>query len=416
MLSFDNTLPFGHQDSSHNGSHYLGVQELGRMAPVCRLWNAWLGKESVVWRNASQHDKIPVVEGGNRDYRKELQQIKPLISSIHGLLGRVLGPVPPISQEMFQKFTSGALDPFRNDFSRYKFMLLINPTTVVGPIPLTNQEIFQRFTSGALDPNSVLFMDTTTMVGSAPPTNQEMFERFTSAALDPSRNGSFRDNFVLFIDPSYIERRVDKDTPLALEGDRLVEVPVDKVVEQTLKIPASFPNLLLLAKFPLKRKEHLLVYRIFDDILDAVIKQCGDFPKKVGVRAMRKFVQENTRNIDFALQQAIIQQSAPNEGYTAESVRRRFLFDAERILTTETCPDVQAPRITYVRCKETIVYYGTKSNLVIGGFIPDGGGVRIDNDIVNGHGYEAFAVVPGCSAEDPRPLELEFGDLAIDGH
>ena len=94
----------------------------------------------------------------------------------------------------------------------------------------------------------------------------------------------------------------------------MVVVPADEVVEQTLKIPASFPNLLLLAEFPLKGKEPFPV-RIRAQILEAVIKQCGYFPKKVGVRAMREFVLENTRGKDFVQQQALIQQSAPNEGY-----------------------------------------------------------------------------------------------------
>jgi len=337
MLGFHNTPPFGIRDLSAHGSAYLGVQEIGRMMRVCKDWRDWANKELVVWKNASHHDKIPIVDGKGRNYRDDLQRIKPLVSSVHGLLGRVLGSVPTISQETFRKFTSDAPDRF-----------------------------------GA---------------------------------------GLFRANFVLLIDPAYIERRVGKDAPLALEGNSLIEVSADEVVEQTLVIEATFPNLLCLAKFPLKGKEHLPVYRIDKEVLKAMIVQSIDFPEKVGVRVMKQHVIEDSSNIDFAAQQALVQQMAPGEGYSAESARRRFLFDAERILTTGTCPDGQKPRWTYVRGPETVDVYGGNFHLVVGGFAP-GAGVRVYSHCFV---HDDIGVVPGGPAEVLRPLEL--GNLAIDnGH
>src|SRR5262249_7826967 len=105
MVGFHNTPPFGNQKLSIHGSQYLGVQDIGRLMRVCTRWHAWANIDLVVWKNASQRDKIPLVDGQDRNYREDLKKIKPLVSSIHGILGRVLGPVPPISQEMFRKFT-----------------------------------------------------------------------------------------------------------------------------------------------------------------------------------------------------------------------------------------------------------------------------------------------------------------------
>lgn len=160
MIGFHNTFPFGDLDISINGSEYLGVQDIVRMMRVCGGWRDWASENLVVWKNASQHDKIPIVDGKDRNYRDDLKQIRPLVSSIHGLFGRVLGPVPPISEETFRKFTTNDPDPFGE--------------------------------------------------------------------------GNFRDNFMLFIDPSYIERQVDKDTPLALRGNSLAKVSPAKVKELML--------------------------------------------------------------------------------------------------------------------------------------------------------------------------------------
>lgn len=334
MIGFHNTLPFGLLDATIHNSQYLGVQDVVCMSRVCKLWHASASKD-VVWKNASQHDKIPVIDGQDRNYREDLKKIRPLVSSIHGLLGRVLGRVPPISQETFRKFTTDHADPFGG--------------------------------------------------------------------------GLFRDNFVLLINPCYIERRVDKDTPLALRDNRLVEVPKAEVVEQTLVIEATFPNLLLLAKFPLKGKDHLPVYKINPEVLKAMKEQCIDFPEKVGVRVIRKRVLEESRGRGFAQQQNLMKGMAPGEGYTVESARRRFLFDAERILTTGMCPDERDPRYTEVRGPETVDVFGGNFHLVVGGFAPAAG---VDVDFHN-FDYNRIAVVPGGPAEVLRPLELD--DLAIEG-
>lgn len=340
MANFFNMAPFGDKNISFHGAQYLGVQDIGRLAQVCRTYRDWaLNLEcTVVWRKASLHDKIPIVAGEGRNYREDLKVIRPLVSSVHGLLGRVLGPVPPICEEVFRKFLSN-------------------------------------------DPDSY-------------------------------GQGYFRDNFILLIEPSYIERHVGKETPLALQNGKLVEVDPVEVKEQTIEVAATLPNLLMLFNYPLEGKEHLPVHRIEKRLLKAVSEQCVYFPEKVGVGFWRKEIIEESRFKEFSRQEALVKEKVPGEGNVVKSVRERLLFDGACILKTGTCPDVQKPRWMVARGAETVAIWGDTRNLDVGSFAP-GAGVQVCTNIFDEGG--ALGVVPGGSAEVLRPLEL--GHLAIDeGH
>jgi hypothetical protein len=71
MVSFSNTLPFSSRETSYSGTQYLGVQDIGRMMQVCKEWCAWGNRELVVWKNASLNDKIPIVDGQDRNYKED---------------------------------------------------------------------------------------------------------------------------------------------------------------------------------------------------------------------------------------------------------------------------------------------------------------------------------------------------------
>ena len=303
MVSFSDTDPFGDKNVSFHGTQYLGVQEIGRLAQVCKKYRAWASDPNcvIVWKNASIHDKIPFVAGKGlagkgRDYKEDLKVIRPLLSSVHGLLGSILGPVPPICEKVFRKF-------MQNDADRYG-------------------------------------------------------------------DGYFRDNFVLFIDPSYIERHVDKETPLALQDGKLIEIEPSEVEEQVLVVEATLPNLLMLFKYPLKGKEHLPVYRIDKDLLKAVREQCVDFPEVVGVGFMRENIPKESKNKQFDLQKPLVETNATCEGNIVKSVRERLLVDGERILKKGKCSDVKEPECTDARGTETVNIWGGVRRLVVGGFVP----------------------------------------------
>ncbi len=247
------------------------------------------------------------------------------------------------------------------------------------------------------------------VVGKVPPISAYWFDKFAQNLPDPYEiDKLFRDNFVVLVDPSFIERFIDGKTPLDIdETGNLKEVAPDAVIEQTLTIPFSLRNMHVLSKYPLKGREHLPVFNKNSGA--EAFEHSTSYPSQIGVRIMRRSILEKTRSENFDRQNALVEGLAPNQGFEVESVRRRALFNAVSILNTGMCPDDRGERLwTYARGSDTVTIDGRVYQLVVGGFVP-GAGVRVhDFDIVS----VDLGVVPGGSAEVPGPLEL--GHLAID--
>ncbi len=250
------------------------------------------------------------------------------------------------------------------------------------------------------------------VIGKVPSISEYWFDKFAQNLPDPyETNKSFRDNFVVLVDPSFIERAVDKETPLDIdEAGNLREVVPDAAIEQTLTIPFSLRNMHTLSKYPLKGKEHFPVFN--KNSWTVGFEYSTAFPNQIGVRIMRRCIIKKTRSENFNKQSALVEQLAPNHGFEVESVRRRALFNAVSILTTGECPDGRGEHFwTYARGSDTVTIEGRVYRLVVGGFAP-GAGVVV---VLNPFGLDDFGVVLGGSAEVPGPLEL--GHLAIDdGH
>lgn len=320
---------------------FLEPQDIGRLAQVCRGFNEWLD-DSGIWNRASAREGIPVVEGKDRNRRKDFKILYPITISgrrIGELFGKVVGKVPPISKYWFDKFAENVMDPYEE-------------------------------------------------------------------------GKQFRDNFVVLVDPSFIERYVDKETPLDIdETGYLREVAPDAVLEQTLTIPFSLRNMHVLSKYPLKGKEHLPVFD--ENYGTPAFEQSTSYPNQIGVRVMRRAILEQTRGENFVRQEAlVVQELAPGQGFEVESVRRRALFNAIQILTTGMCPDGRGERVwTYARGSDTVTVEGRVYRVVVGGFAPGAGLHDFSYDFDNG----SVGVVPGGSAEVPVPLKI--GHLALgEGH
>lgn len=57
------------------------------------------------------------------------------------------------------------------------------------------------------------------VVGKVPPITEYWFDKFAQNLPDPYETDKlFRDNFVVLVDPSFIERSVDKETPLEIDA------------------------------------------------------------------------------------------------------------------------------------------------------------------------------------------------------
>ena len=251
------------------------------------------------------------------------------------------------------------------------------------------------------------------VVGSVPRISEYWFNKFAAALPNPYQQGKlFRDSFVVLVDPSFIERTVNRETPLDVdEAGNLVEVAADRVVEQTIRFPLSLRNQEVISRYPLKGKENFPVFNKNDSWAEA-FKHSTSFPAQVGLRIMSRSILEESRELGFVGQQALVEEKAPKQGFEVESIRRRALFDVVSILKTGECPDRRGEHLwTYVRGPDAVTINGQAYRLAVGGFAA-GAGVFVGD---GSFGYGHFGVVPGGSAEVPEPLEL--GHLAIgEGH
>ncbi len=240
------------------------------------------------------------------------------------------------------------------------------------------------------------------VIGKVPPISEYCFDNFAQNIADPyETNKLFKDNFVVLVDPSLIERSVDKKTPLTIdEAGNLREVTPDEVVEQTLTIPFSLRNMYVLSKHPLKRKEKFPVFREYSW---HSIDLSTSYPNQVGVRIMRRSVLSKNMGLCFASQAASIQRFAPCQGFEPETIRRRSLFDAVSRLNTGSCPD-EYDDVDDFTIAESITGENIEAKrLTIDSFTFTGGiEIRSCNNTIGNR------VVPGCSAEFPGPSELEI--------
>jgi hypothetical protein len=97
------------------------------------------------------------------------------------------------------------------------------------------------------------------IVGDMPLLSKECFEwLFQKDCWDKKMLN--KDTFQWNIIPSHIRRTVDKNTPLALDGDTLIVVSPDQVTQQELVIPLSLKNLKLLMCYPLNGSGNVPIF------------------------------------------------------------------------------------------------------------------------------------------------------------
>lgn len=240
------------------------------------------------------------------------------------------------------------------------------------------------------------------VIGKVPPISEYCFDNFAQNMADPfETNKLFKDNFVVLVDPSLIERSVDKKTPLTIDkAGNLREATPDEVVEQTLTIPFSLRNMYMLSKHPLKNKEDLPVFR---QDCRPTIELSTSYPNQVGVRIMRRSALSKKMGLCFDSQAASIQRFAPCQGFEPETVRRRALFDAVSILNTGTCPD-EFDEVDDFMISESITVENIEANRLKIGCSTMTRGL----EVYSSNNFNGDRVVPGCSAEFPGPSKLEI--------
>lgn len=241
------------------------------------------------------------------------------------------------------------------------------------------------------------------VLGEVPPISEYWFDKIQNNVPDPFEPElSFRKNFVVMVDPAFIERTYDQDTPLKInEEGNLTKIDPHQAVDKHLTIPFTLKNMAVLSAYP-KSKEYLPVVAMGQK---RIIRRVSS-PEKLGVVIMRKTpFKENLMSSDFSEQVSLMEQRAPGHGYQAVSVRQRFLYDVISVFTTETCPDTD----TQVHGPETYTVNndaegGYDRNVGIGGYdlntrrFTRFGELFCDDDV---------GIVPGAPADVPGSVNLE---------
>ena len=124
--------PFLLRDLSLSFSvQFLAIPDIVNASLVCKGWNQFYQAQNL-WKALSKKEGIPLVSGEERDYRQDFKTLYPItISSkiIGQFFGRVIGKVPPISEERFNSLKKQ--DPFDEKKSiRDNYVFIVVPSQV----------------------------------------------------------------------------------------------------------------------------------------------------------------------------------------------------------------------------------------------------------------------------------------------
>jgi hypothetical protein len=94
-------------------AEFLDSRDMGRCGKACKLFLTVMYKDQGFWIRLSEQQGIPLVAGKDRDRKADFQALYPITLSgarISRILGKVLGEIPCISEEVFNKLNTK--DPF----------------------------------------------------------------------------------------------------------------------------------------------------------------------------------------------------------------------------------------------------------------------------------------------------------------
>jgi hypothetical protein len=235
-----------------------------------------------------------------------------------------------------------------------------------------------------------------------PPITEKRFNELQEP--DPFELGKIkRETFMFIVDPSFIMRTIDNETPLTLDdqGNLMESIKGSKQNSETnttgkseLKIPLSLKNIKTLSSYPLERRYDMPVFD--PEFNGEVFKQCNTYPDKTSVYFMRRHVViDQSRKKSYDEQKRLTE----DKGFDVTPLRIRVLFDAVSILKNGSCPDSKNLELIYSRHSES-VQHGTYGSLLtfVGGFTSFGQGLRVFSSY-SANGYTGTA--PGGPAEVP---------------
>lgn len=96
---------------------FLETADIVHSAKVCKLWNAFIKESPSIWKGLFKKEGIPLVNGKDRDYREDFITLFPMTISgrkIGEVFGKIIGQIPEISEQVFNKLNEGILSKAEN--------------------------------------------------------------------------------------------------------------------------------------------------------------------------------------------------------------------------------------------------------------------------------------------------------------
>lgn len=126
--------PFPDVESFKYGM-FLELKDIPNAARVCKLWNDLIKNHQDLWKRLSEKEGVPLVASLTnqpRDYREDFKTLYPITISgkmIGQFFGEIVGKVPPISEEWFNRLKDP--DPFEKEKSiGENYVFVVDPASI----------------------------------------------------------------------------------------------------------------------------------------------------------------------------------------------------------------------------------------------------------------------------------------------
>lgn len=323
--------------------HWLNPADVGKLMQVCQLFNKTINEDEQIWLKLFQSEGLPRVVSLNGEKRNEARDFKVLYPITYSgriigeHLGKVVGEIPSISEEVFSSLNEN--DPF------------------------DQPNFFQKM-------------------------------------LFDAKIRQKRGNYCFVVVPHLVQRTVGENELFALdENADLVDLSQVKdsallpaAPGETLHVRFSLKSIKVLGSHPLMRKKDGPVFT--QASREEVFEQCGIPPDRIGVYLMRREIAPESFSSYYPGQEKLVR----DKGFEVTPLRERVLFSVLQMLRTGSFSDGRKPWIK-ARAPE-IVWLGEKSryHAASGCWMPHelGKGISVYHDY---HAHsEGIGVVPGLPA------------------
>ena len=322
--------------------HWLDAPDLGKLMQVCQLFNRTINEDEQIWLSLFRSEGLPRVvslKGEKRNEARDFKVLYPITYSgriIGEHLGKVVGEIPPIREEVFNSLNEN--DPFNQPY------------------------FFQKL-------------------------------------LFDAKIRKKGEDYCFVVVPHLIQRTVRENELFALDENRdLVDLSEMKdsallpaAPGEELLVRFSMKSIEVLGSHPLKRRKDGPVFK--QSNRREFFEQCGFPPERIGVYLMRREIAPETFSRSYHVQEELVRK----KGFEVTPIRERVLFSVLQMLQTGSFSDGQKPW-TKARAPDIVWLETSRYHAASGCWLPNqlGKGICVFHDY---HAHsDGLGVVPGLPA------------------